>query len=588
MLRRSLLTLLGVAFLAATGTGVWAIVTNLSTVNDVHDPLAVHADQDELKSLVANNRRTEAFEEAFELGDELFATQFNALDGGGANVGVGQRYTRVPRADLRGAGEWNNHTPFRVTGPNAAGCFECHEQPFEDGSGTAAQNVHRDPFRTGNLGLMVQRNTPHVFAPGAVQRLAEEMTDGLSSDQRRLVEDTCRNGGTRTVSLDTKNINFGTLSATRTRSSPCQITFNTDGVRGIDFLPSVDNPDAPPELIVRPFQWKGSQGFIRDFNRGAAHNELGMQSVEIVGDDVDGDFDGVTNELTIGDQTALAVYLAAQPRPTTLQELNSLRLLDPPLTSSQNDAINRGRQVFQDIGCATCHVPSLTLDNRIFSEPSQNAAYRDGAAFPAGQNPVARGVDPRFPVTFDLTRDQPDNHIPLPGGGTFNLGAFRRDRNGRAVIELYGDLKRHVMGPRLAESINEISGDDVTPIPENPRNRHTPDTFLTENLWGVGSTAPYLHDGRATTLTEAIIEHGNGASNDTSEAAPARRRFLERSNSDKRALIAFLENLVLFKIEEEEEEEGALSALGLGTPATATRRVVKIKPKGVNIRLPEN
>jgi hypothetical protein len=583
--RPSLWALFVLAVFLGGTAGVWAIVTNLVTVRELHTPVAVHADQDELKELVENGHREEAFLEAFELGDELFATPFNALDGGGANVGRGQRYTRVPRADLKGTSEWFTHTPPRVTGPNAGGCFECHEQPFEDGSGTAAQNVHRDPFRTGLVGQFVQRNTPHVFAPGAIQRLAEEMTDGLSDDQQRLVDDVCRFGGTRTVTLDTKGINFGTLSATRTRSSPCQVSFNTAGVRGVDFLPSVDNPAAPPELIVRPFQWKGSQAFIRDFNRGASHNELGMQSVEIVGANVDGDFDGVVNELTIGDQTALAVYLAAQPRPTTLLELNSLDLLEPPLTSAQIDTINQGRQVFSAIGCANCHVPSLTLNNRIFSEPSQNAAFRDGAAFPAGQNPVAEGVDPRFPVTFDLTRDQPDNHIPRPGGGTFNLGAFRRDSNGRAVIELYGDLKRHVMGPRLAEPVNEIAGDDVTPIPPDPRNRHTPDTFLTENLWGVGSTAPYLHDGRATTLTEAIIEHGNGLSDDTSEAASARRRFLESSTSSKRALIAFLDNLVLFKIEEEEEAVNAAQALLTGQ-ATERRLVVKVKPKGVHIRLP--
>ena len=86
-------------------------------------------------------------------------------------------------------------------------------------------------------------------------------------------------------------------------------------------------------------------------------------------------------------------------------------------------------------------------------------------------------------------------------------------------MELFGDLKRHFMGPRLAEPVNEIAGDDVTPIPTNPRNRHTPETFLTENLWGVGSTAPYLHDGRATTLAEAIIEHGSGAPTTPAKAA---------------------------------------------------------------------
>ena len=126
-------------------------------------------------------------------------------------------------------------------------------------------------------------------------------------------------------------------------TTPCAVSWNTEGVRGIDFEPSVDNPEAGPQLIVRPFQWKGSVPFIRDFNRGASHNELGMQAVEIVGENVDGDFDGVANEMTVGDQTALAIYLAAQPRPTTLVELNSLGLLEPALTPLQIATIDRGR-----------------------------------------------------------------------------------------------------------------------------------------------------------------------------------------------------------------------------------------------------
>jgi hypothetical protein len=576
---------------AALGTvSLWAIVTNLGEVDLVHDAVAVHVSQQNLKELVQAGRRDEAFIEAFELGDELFATQFNALDGGGANVGQGQRFTRVPRADLKGPGQWFNHTPTRVTGPNAQGCFECHEQPFEDGSGTAAQNVHRDPFRTGLIEHVIQRNTPHVFATGAIQRLAEEMTDELSDDQQRLVQAVCSAGGTRTVNLTAKGVSFGSLSATRRQSSPCRVAFDTDEVRGVDFLPSVENPTAPPLLIIRPFQWKGSVAFLRDFNRGASHNELGMQSVEIVGDNVDGDGDGVVNELSIGDQTALAVYLAGQPRPTSLLELNELGLLEPGLTATQIARINRGRQVFHEIGCAGCHIPSLSIDVPIFSEPSQNPAYRDGDAFPAGQSTVARGVEPRFAVSFNLTRDQPDNHVAKPDGSAFNLGALRRDGSGRAVVELFGDLKRHVMGPRLGEPVNEIAGDDVTPIPIDPRNRHTPDTFLTENLWGVGSTAPYMHDGRATTLAEAIFEHGSGASDDTSEGAPARRNYLQRTSSDKRALIAFLENLVLFKIEEEEEEAAAAALADETAPARAagasgTRRV-KIGPRGFRFRIP--
>lgn len=581
-LPRSLLIVVALLFASMSA---WAIVTDLAQVRLVHSAVAEHVDQADLNALAANQK----FAEAFEIGDELFATAFNALDGGGANVGRGQRYTRIPRADLKGSNEWFNHTPTRVTGPNAGGCFECHEAPFEDGAGTAALNVHRDPFRTGNISQFIERNTPHVFAPGAIQRLAEEMTDALGADQQRLVTDVCRAGGTRSVTLDAKGVNFGTLSATRTATAPaCTVTFNTDGVRGVDFLPSVDNPAAPVALIVRPFQWKGSVPFLRDFNRGAAHNELGMQAVEVVGDNVDGDFDGVTNELSIGDMTALAVYMAAQPRPTTLLELNALGLLEPSLTSAQVSRINRGRQVFGEVGCTSCHVQQLTLDSPIYSEPSQNAAFRDGAAFPAGQ-PTVNVVDPRNPVTFDLTRDQPDNIIRTSSGSIrARLGSFtRRDSSGRVIIELYGDLKRHAMGPRLAEAVNEIAGDDVTPIPVSPRNRHTPDTYLTENLWGVGSTAPYMHDGRATTLAEAIIEHAASNSDTASEARASRAAYLARSQADKLAVIAFLQNLVLFKLEEPDaaaaSATAALQTL-VGAPSPTQQRV-KISPKGFKIRL---
>ena len=105
--------------------------------------------------------------------------------------------------------------------------------------------------------------------------------------------------------------------------------------------------------------------------------------------------------------------------------------------------------------------------------------YRD-AKFPAGQDPVARGVDPLFPITVDLTRDQPDNRI-VDASGTmvYALGSLAVDTHGRAVVALFGDMKRHDMGARLAEGIDEV-GTGAS-------------TFLTRNLWGVGSTAPYLH-----------------------------------------------------------------------------------------------
>jgi len=72
---------------------------------------------------------------------------------------------------------------------------------------------------------------------------------------------------------------------------------------------------------------------------------VGLQGIELVGQGVDGDFDGVTDELTVGDLTSLTVYFAAQPRPTTQVELAALRLI-PPVASAQAGSIQRETRSF--------------------------------------------------------------------------------------------------------------------------------------------------------------------------------------------------------------------------------------------------
>ena len=61
--------------------------------------------------------------------------------------------------------------------------------------------------------------------------------------------------------------------------------------------------------------------------------------------------------------------------------------------------------------------------------------------------------------------------------------------------------------------------------------------WRTPPLWGVADSAPYMHDGRAETLLEAISMHDG-------EGAGTRDRFLQLSVADRNALIAFLKTLV--------------------------------------------
>lgn len=511
-----LLIMVGIIALVITGSAaalLTLVVSNLTIVAALHQPQGNPLDQFQLLNLVKAGKPDQAFDLAFETGDTFFGNVFNALDGVGANVGIGLRFTRVPRADLNGPGEWANHIPKRPTGPNAQSCFDCHRTPIEDGGSPAVDMNMRDPFHLARLDAIITRQAPPFFGSGALQRLAEEMTASLKQIRDAAVSEACTTGSS-TKPLVVQGVSFGTIKATRTSTNPCKTTVDTSGVVGVS-----------PDLIIRPFEWKGINFTLRDFVRGASNNELGMQPVELTGLGVDGDFDGIVNEASVGDETSLAVYTAAQPRPVTQLELDALGLLDTPLSSIQIDSINHGAQVFNQIGCTVCHVPTLKLKNPIFSEPSQSADFRD-ATFPAGQNPIAEGVDPAFPVSFDLTKDQPDNIVfDANGNIVTRLGSFQVDANGLVIVNLYGDLKRHEMGAGLAETIDEAGTG--------------PSNFQTENLWGVGSTPPYLHDGRATTLTEAILEHGG-------EAQAANDAFQDLGLQDQKDLIAFLNNLILF------------------------------------------
>lgn len=96
-------------------------------------------------------------------------------------------------------------------------------------------------------------------------------------------------------------------------------------------------------------------------------------------------------------------------------------------------------------------------------------------------------------------------------------------------VNLYSDLLLHDMGPALADN--------------RPDGQATGSEWKTRPLWGLrlvtdflGGQAFYLHDSSATSLSEAITLHGG-------EAQASRDAFVGLSDSDKQALIAFLNSL---------------------------------------------
>ncbi|WP_161599850.1 di-heme oxidoredictase family protein [Roseibium sediminis] len=469
-----------------------------------------------LNEIVREDPR-KAFEEAFEAGDELTEAMFTIERGAGAMVGRdGQRFTRMPRADLNADGEWTTHLPAREAGPVAQSCIACHAAPYGNGAGPNPMNGIVDPLHSGDPKKFLVRNTPHLFALGAVQRIAEEMTAELKAQEAGLGRSVCETGKSGSVSLVAKGVSFGILAASPALTPTptpgngnCVAAFDTGMVEGVD-----------ADLIIKMFGWKGAHASLRTFTRHAAHNELGMQAVELVGE-TDGDHDGVTNELTIGDLTALTIYMAALERPTSKLELAELGLME--LGDGEAAEIRKGEALFAKAQCSSCHMPVLEVVDPMFREPSRQAGFFE-TTLPSGQTALEAGLLQDAAVTFDLTADSPNNHVVLANGDARNLGAFPKTASGGARIAWYSDFKRHDMGEKLADPV-DVHGFGASVWP-------------TRSLAGVGSTGPWLHNGNATTLHDAIIAHGG-------EAEASRSAYEALPTPDRQALVAFLENLIL-------------------------------------------
>ena len=95
----------------------------------------------------------------------------------------------------------------------------------------------------------------------------------------------------------------------------------------------------------------------------------------------------------------------------------------------------------------------------------------------------------------------------------------------------YTDILLHDMGAALADGLSFGIPQASTISPDN-----TVQEYRTQPLWGVSMHAPYLHDGRAETLEEAILLHGG-------EAQAIRDAFASLPPAQRDFIITFLEHL---------------------------------------------
>ena len=248
------------------------------------------------------------------------------------------------------------------------------------------------------------------------------------------------------------------------------------------YVPIVESPG---KTGIGRFGWKDQQASLLSFSADAYLNEM-----------------GITSRLQPDEVTNLC-NTASEPNDKTdangLSDIDHfarfMRASEAPardVALSKTPEAKRGEALFEKIGCATCHIASLTT--------AAAGTSINGGSFTV---PPALGGKTFYPYGDFLL------HNVGTGDGVV-----------QAMIEHYG--KRMYQHTWKNLSIPEFN---------NSANK-----IRTAPLWGVRLHSRLMHDGASVTLLDAILRHRG-------EAAHVTQAFEKMKPAEKKALLTFLQSL---------------------------------------------
>lgn len=371
---------------------------------------------------------------------------------------------------------------------NAQSCRECHQNPVSGGASqvTELRAGHQTPdghFRNPEIpiadGAEIIRGRSLVndraICPNAAfpnEQIQERLPDTETIRTFRLSLNLLGDGFVEAVA-DQTLVDLAEQQCTSSKRRICGQVL---------YVPIVE---APGKMGVGRFGWKDQHASLLSFSADAYLNEM-----------------GITNRLQPTEVTGLCNTVSEpndKPGADGLSDIDHfarfIRATKAPARDSQlaaSQAAIKGSELFDKIGCATCHVETLT------TAPAGTAV--DGGAFTV---PSALGSVAFHPYGDFLLHDV--------GTGDGIL---------QATPEHYGSRVFQVMSAYLAKQNFESSRNKIRTAP----------------LWGVRLRPRLMHDGASLTFIDAILRHQG-------EASQVTARFRKLNKRDQAALIAFLKSL---------------------------------------------
>lgn len=248
-------------------------------------------------------------------------------------------------------------------------------------------------------------------------------------------------------------------------------------------------------LEIGKFGWRAQQATLTNFVEGACAVELGLNTrrQQQAVDPRDSRRSVRQADVNEAEILGLASFVGSFKKPREMEPAEHERL-----------NIERGKSLFNSIGCADCHLSKLADVEGIYSD----LLLHDMGKSLADPAPARDAIERTTKVLFQVISDQEAK--PQTIRSTFTTS------DGVLLNNYYG--------------FEQESANPIVDLATREKEWRTPP------LWGVADSAPYMHDGRAKTLAEAIVYHDG-------ESRKSKIKYLKLSRLKQKALLAFLGTL---------------------------------------------